>query len=51
MWRQHLAKFQDLEDFEAGFVQNLMGQILSIQDVLKQVNEGIRDHDNEKIIY
>ena len=25
MWRQHLAKFQDWEDFEAGFVQNLMG--------------------------
>ena len=25
MWRQHLAKFQDMEDFQAGFIQNMLG--------------------------
>jgi len=51
MWRQHLAKFEDLEDFEAGFTQNLLGQILSLQDALHQINEAIRDQDTEKIIF
>ena len=51
MWRQHLAKFQDWEDFEAGFVQNLMGQTLSIENAIGLINDAQKVDDYEKVIY
>ena len=40
-----------MQDFEAGFIQNLLGNVLSIQDILGKVNEAIAEDDNEAIVY
>ena len=51
MWRQHLSKFQDMEDFEAGFIQNMLGQVLSIQDALGKISAASKNKDTEAMIY
>ena len=51
MWQQHLAEFRDMEDFEAGFTQNLLGQVLSIQDALQKMSTASKAKDTEAMIY
>lgn len=50
-WRGHYAKFQDNYDFWAGFAQNLMGNALTIEFSLGQMNEALALEDNTTVIY
>jgi len=34
-----------LKDFEAGFVQNLMGNVLTFQDIIAKMNEAKANDD------
>ena len=50
-WRGHIAKFQDSNDFWAGFAQNLMGNALTIEYTLGEINTANAAGDETAVIY
>ena len=50
-WDNRLSLFRDLEDFEQGFFQNLLGNTLSFIDIGKRMQESIDTDDYAATVY
>ena len=48
---ERLDEFRDLEDFEQGFFQNLMGNTLSFIDVSNRMKESLEEGDYAATVY
>jgi hypothetical protein len=51
VWTQHYKTFQSLQDFEAGFIQNIMGNILSFIDIYNRTYIAVEGGDFEVVVY
>ena len=50
-WSNRLNQFRDLEDFEQGFFQNLLGNTLSFNDISKKMQASVEAEDHAATVY
>ena len=50
-WTKHYKTFYNLKDFEAGFIQNLMGNFLSFIDIYEKTETAAENGDFLAVVY
>jgi hypothetical protein len=50
-WTKHYKTFYNLKDFEAGFIQNLMGNFLSFIDIYEKTEIAAENGDFLSVVY
>jgi len=51
LWTAHYQTFYSLQDFEAGFIQNIMGNILSFVDIYEKTYYAAENGDFLTVVY
>lgn len=51
VWTAHYKTFQSLQDFEAGFIQNIMGNFLSFIDIYDRIYTAAEGPDYQVVVY
>lgn len=51
LWQEHYESFDSLYDFEAGFIQNIMGNYLSFIDIYNKITVAAAAGDYQTVVY
>ena len=50
-WQAHYQTFESLYDFEAGFIQNIMGNYLSFIDIYNKITAAAAAGDFQTVVF